>query len=125
MPNPSAIDIISRHAHADGTGWPASYARFYAASRAAVGLCDLFQYGQVVFTVDLDGMVHIYSDGVGPELLKASSLFMKDVWAKTGHATLTAPTKHPGVILLAERFGWRITGSEVGFTILSISRPST
>lgn len=120
----NSTDIIRQQAHADGTELPDSFIKFLVASRAALSQDIVFQYGKVIFTVDpADGMVHLYSAGVGAKLLRAYTHFMQDVWKRTDLDRLTAPARNQGLIDLAQKFGWQVEGEEHGFTILTIRRP--
>lgn len=67
----------------------------------------VYQYDDVVFTVDADeGVVHLYSLGTS-SLLSATRRFMRDVW-KTGLKELYAPILNEKLESAAKRFGWKL-----------------
>jgi hypothetical protein len=63
----------------------------------------IYQYGNTIFIVDADGVVHLYRDGGKVSLLEAAKLFMRD----TAEQSLRAPIKNKRVMRLAEFFNWK------------------
>jgi hypothetical protein len=107
-----AIDIISRKVSAE-----------MALEQIAYGHVRVFEYGPVVFTVNIyDGAntVHLYSDGAGHSILRAGRLFMQEVWQDLPQCTkLMAPIMSDKVKSFALKLGWKssnlcyVTGHEL------------
>lgn len=82
--------------------YDAAEVRAYLTMRVALGLDVLYLYGNVVFSLSKEGMVHMYSLGAGTGLLRACRDFIRDTAPRPLHTT--APDL--GVQSLLFRLGW-------------------
>jgi hypothetical protein len=123
----SAIDIIVKKTSSEGIDIPREAVVKYILEKIVAGQVVVFEYGQVVFTVNIDEsnpIVHMWGDESGLSILRCTRQFMRDVWRQVPHKYLLAPILNPGVQKLAQRMGWTKIGSYsiTGHQIYKIER---
>jgi hypothetical protein len=126
----TATSIIAKKVSTEDMPIPREVLVDYALRQVSDGEVLIFHYHPVVFTVNVRAeypVVHLYADDSGHGLLRASRLFMQDVWGKVPHKYLIAPILSSGVKALVKRFGWVSTGEwyPTGHETFTIERPKS
>lgn len=109
------LEIIERSANIEGFEHLLNKDQFVEdlVTRAAVGKDLILQYGDAIFTVELDTAaheVHIYSLGVGSEAVGIAHQFMKDLWEVVPFDEVSATVNNERLIRIMKKLGWQETG---------------
>jgi len=122
----NAIDLIVMKTSVGGIDIHREDVVKYILEKIAAGHVVLFNYGTIVFTVNIDSsnpMVHMWGHESGLSILKHTRRFMREVWQVLPHTYLIAPIINPSVQMLAKRMGWIKTDqSTLGHQIYRIER---
>jgi hypothetical protein len=120
------LDIIAAKVSSEGFPVPRELLAAKAVERAADGRDLIIVVDKVVFTVSRDKRpprVHMYSAGVGMNILSISARFQKELWKRIDSDVVVAPIRNESVAKLAMRFGWKPGETDkLGYTWYFIRR---